>query len=95
MKALRIVSTLSRSGIVGRVLTYPIDMGNPNEAATGAIVATYIAGEAVGAIIQSLLGDRLGRKRFMQMMCLVVSTHSFMSRSAKEILCVVRLQSEL
>ena len=48
-------------------------MKNPNDAATGAIVATYIAGEAVGAITQSIIGDKLGRKRFMQLMCLIVS----------------------
>lgn len=48
-------------------------MGNPNAAATGAIVATYIAGEAVGAITQSIFGDSLGRRRYMQLMCMVVS----------------------
>ena len=36
------------------------------------IVATYIAGEAVGALTQSAIGDILGRKRFMGLMCLVV-----------------------
>ena len=54
-------------------LTRRADMKNPNDAATGAIVATYIAGEAVGAITQSIIGDKLGRKRFMQLMCLIVS----------------------
>jgi MFS family permease len=47
-------------------------MGHPNNAMTGAIVSTYIAGEAIGAIAQMLLGDRMGRKRFMQLMCFVV-----------------------
>jgi MFS family permease len=47
-------------------------MGNPNNAATGAIVATFIAGEAIGAITQSLFGDQLGRKCFMQIMCILV-----------------------
>lgn len=47
-------------------------MGNPNAAETGAIVATYIAGEAVGAVLQMFLGDKLGRKRFMGMLCVVV-----------------------
>ena len=54
-------------------------MNNPNPAATGAIVATYVAGEAIGAIIQMILGDKLGRKKFMQMMCVVVRTFLFRS----------------
>lgn len=37
------------------------------------VVAVYIAGEAVGALSQTLLGDKLGRIRFMQLMCLVVT----------------------
>jgi len=48
-------------------------MGHPNDALTGMIVSTYIAGEAVGSVLQMILGDRLGRKRFMQLMCLIVS----------------------
>ena len=47
-------------------------MGRPSNEAIGAIVATYIAGEAAGALIQMLIADRLGRKRFMQLMCIVV-----------------------
>jgi MFS family permease len=47
-------------------------MGNPNNAATGSIVAVYIAGEAIGAFFMSFIGDTLGRKRFMQLLCLVV-----------------------
>ncbi|KAK1222994.1 hypothetical protein PQX77_014140 [Marasmius sp. AFHP31] len=58
-------------------------MNNPNAAATGAIVATYIAGEAVGAIIQMALGDKLGRKRFMQMMCLVVTVGTVIQTAAQ------------
>ncbi|KAJ8092234.1 hypothetical protein PM082_024065 [Marasmius tenuissimus] len=58
-------------------------MNNPNAAATGAIVATYIAGEAVGAIIQMALGDKLGRKRFMQMMCLVVTIGTVIQTAAQ------------
>ena len=37
------------------------------------IVATYIAGEVVGALTQSVIGDVLGRKRFMGLMCVIVS----------------------
>ncbi|KAL2220499.1 MFS monosaccharide transporter [Thermoascus aurantiacus ATCC 26904] len=48
-------------------------MGNPSNGLTGAVVAVYIAGEAIGALTQTLLGDRLGRVRFMQIMCVVVT----------------------
>ncbi|KAL1696619.1 general substrate transporter [Schizophyllum commune] len=58
-------------------------MKNPNDAATGAIVATYIAGEAVGAITQSIIGDKLGRKRFMQLMCLIVTVGTVIQTAAQ------------
>lgn len=48
-------------------------MGSPSNGLTGAVVAVYIAGEAVGALVQTFVGDRLGRIRFMQMMCIVVT----------------------
>ncbi|KAK6440052.1 hypothetical protein LTR95_003732, partial [Oleoguttula sp. CCFEE 5521] len=48
-------------------------MGHPSAALTGAVVAVYIAGEAVGALTQTAIGDRLGRVRFMQMMCVIVT----------------------
>ncbi len=47
-------------------------MGNPNNAALGAIVSTFTAGQALGPIIQSFFGDILGRRRYMQLMCIVV-----------------------
>ncbi len=37
------------------------------------VVAIYIAGEALGALTQTFVGDRLGRIRFMQMMCIIVT----------------------
>ncbi|KAI0395845.1 hypothetical protein F5Y17DRAFT_456521 [Xylariaceae sp. FL0594] len=37
------------------------------------VVAVYIAGEALGALCQIIIGDRLGRKRFMQLACIVVT----------------------
>ncbi|KAF9047149.1 general substrate transporter [Hymenopellis radicata] len=58
-------------------------MGYPSNAATGAIVATYIAGEAVGALIQMLIGDKLGRKRFMQLMCIVVTVGTVIQTAAQ------------
>ncbi|KAN0089886.1 putative MFS monosaccharide transporter [Hyaloscypha variabilis] len=48
-------------------------MGHPSTASTGAVVAVYIAGEACGAITQVAFGDRLGRSRFMQIMCVIVT----------------------
>lgn len=37
------------------------------------VVAVYIAGEALGALTQTAIGDRLGRIRFMQLMCVIVT----------------------
>lgn len=48
-------------------------MGHPSNGLTGAVVAVYIAGEAVGALVQTFVGDRMGRIRFMQMMCAIVT----------------------
>lgn len=48
-------------------------MGHPSKALTGSVVAVYIAGEAVGALIQTFLGDTLGRLNFMKMMCVIVT----------------------
>ncbi|KIK64919.1 hypothetical protein GYMLUDRAFT_194669 [Collybiopsis luxurians FD-317 M1] len=57
-------------------------MHNPNAAMTGAIVATYIAGEAIGAILQMIIGDKLGRKRFMQALCIVVTIGTVIQTAA-------------
>lgn len=48
-------------------------MNHPTKALTGAVPSVYIAGEAIGALTQLLIGDRLGRIRFMQLMCVVVT----------------------
>ncbi|KAJ5151067.1 Major facilitator superfamily domain general substrate transporter [Penicillium canariense] len=48
-------------------------MHKPSNGLTGAVVAVYIAGEAVGALTQTFIGDRLGRIRFMQLMCVIVT----------------------
>lgn len=37
------------------------------------MVATYIAGECLGGIFQIFAGDRLGRLRLMQLMCIIVT----------------------
>lgn len=46
-------------------------MGNPSNGLIGAVVSIYIAGEAVGSLTQTFIGDRLGRIRFMQMLCVM------------------------
>ncbi|KAI1505082.1 putative MFS monosaccharide transporter [Biscogniauxia marginata] len=48
-------------------------MHHPSNGLTGAVVAVYIAGEAIGALTQTFIGDRLGRIRFMQLLCIVVT----------------------
>lgn len=48
-------------------------MKHPSHGLTGAVVAVYIAGEAVGALLQTAIGDKLGRIRFMQLMCIIVT----------------------
>jgi predicted MFS family arabinose efflux permease len=37
------------------------------------VVSMYIAGNAIGAIMASMLGDRLGRIQFMEVMCVFVT----------------------
>lgn len=37
------------------------------------VVSVYIAGEAVGALVQTAIADKLGRIRFMQACCLLVT----------------------
>ncbi|KAI1210215.1 putative MFS monosaccharide transporter [Annulohypoxylon truncatum] len=48
-------------------------MHHPSNGLTGAVVAVYIAGEAIGALTQTFIGDRLGRIRFMQLLCIIVT----------------------
>ncbi|KAL4935430.1 hypothetical protein BDV06DRAFT_217438 [Aspergillus oleicola] len=48
-------------------------MNNPSKGLTGAVVAVYIAGEAVGALFQTAVADKLGRLRFMELMCIIVT----------------------
>lgn len=42
----------------------------------------YIAGEAVGALTQTFIGDKLGRIRFMQLMCVVVTVGTVIQTAA-------------
>ncbi|KAB8258096.1 general substrate transporter [Aspergillus pseudonomiae] len=48
-------------------------MQHPSAGLTGAVVAVYIAGEAVGALTQTAIADKIGRLRFMEMMCVIVT----------------------
>ena len=59
---------------------------NPNLSRNAAdfeqVVSVYIAGEAVGALTQTFVGDRLGRIRFMQMMCVFVTIGTVIQTAA-------------
>ncbi|KAI1623613.1 MFS transporter [Exophiala viscosa] len=57
-------------------------MHHPNKGLTGAVVSVYIAGEAVGALTQTFIGDKLGRIRFMQLMCVVVTIGTVIQTAA-------------
>lgn len=48
-------------------------------------MATYIAGEAVGAILQIFIADKLGRVRFMQAACVLVTIGSIIQTAAVNI----------
>lgn len=48
-------------------------MHHPSSGLTGAVVSLYVAGEAVGAILQMIIGDKLGRRRFMQLVAVIVT----------------------
>lgn len=48
-------------------------MNKPSKGLTGSVVAIYIAGEAVGALLQTAIGDKIGRIRFMQLSCIIVT----------------------
>lgn len=49
------------------------------------VVAVYIAGEAGGAPTQTFLAGRLGRLRFMDMMCVVVTIGTTIQTAAVNI----------
>lgn len=59
-------------------------MGHPSDGLTGAVVSVYIAGEALGALTQTFVGDRLGRIRFMQMMCCFVTVGTVIQTASVE-----------
>jgi len=46
------------------------------------VVSTYIAGECIGGIFQIFAGDRLGRLRMMQLMCIIVTIGAVLQTSA-------------
>jgi sugar porter (SP) family MFS transporter len=58
-------------------------MSSPSPGLTGSVVAIYIAGEALGALTQTALGDRLGRLRFMQLMCVAVTVGTAVQTAAQ------------
>jgi MFS family permease len=76
-------------------------MGHPSDGLTGAVsvpakrvsrkpkhwqvVSVYIAGEAIGALTQTFIGDKLGRVRFMQLMCVIVTIGTVIQTAAVNI----------
>ncbi|KAM0258912.1 hypothetical protein ACHAQJ_003568 [Trichoderma viride] len=78
------------TGIVTTTIAHPswaAYMGNPSTALTGAVQvgAIYIAGEAVGAISQILIADKLGRIRFMQLAAIVVTIGAILQTASVNI----------
>ncbi|KAK6442372.1 hypothetical protein LTR95_001388 [Oleoguttula sp. CCFEE 5521] len=76
------------TGIATTTIAHPswrAFMGNRSNGITGAVVSTYIAGEAIGACIQILIADRLGRKRFMQLCCILVTIGCVVQTAAQNI----------
>lgn len=64
------------NALTGAVLLPPLlrSLGPvESELTTKQVVAVYIAGEAVGALTQTAIADKLGRVRFMEFMCVVVT----------------------
>ncbi|KAH8817040.1 hypothetical protein F5884DRAFT_242451 [Xylogone sp. PMI_703] len=64
------------TGIVSTTIAHPswvAYMHHPATSITGAVGSIYIAGEAVGAAMQILIADKLGRIRFMQLACIIVT----------------------
>ncbi|CEJ91447.1 Putative MFS monosaccharide transporter [[Torrubiella] hemipterigena] len=57
-------------------------MEHPNNGLTGAVVSVYIAGEAVGALVQTAVADQLGRLRFMQLLCVIVTIGTVVQTAA-------------
>lgn len=46
------------------------------------VVSVYIAGEAVGALVQTAVADQLGRLRFMQLLCAIVTIGTVVQTAA-------------
>lgn len=49
------------------------------------MVAVYIAGEAVGALTQTAIADKLGRLRFMQVLCVIVTVGTIIQTASVNI----------
>ena len=60
-------------------------MNDPSNAAIGAVVSSYIAGETVGSLLQVAISDRLGRLRFMELMCIIVTLGVSLQTGARNI----------
>ncbi|UKZ52820.1 hypothetical protein TrVGV298_006607 [Trichoderma virens] len=76
------------TGIVTATITHlswAAYMGSPSSTIMGAVGAIYIAGEAVGAFLQILIADKLGRIRFMQIAAIVVTIGAILQTASVNI----------
>ncbi|KIW14894.1 hypothetical protein PV08_07679 [Exophiala spinifera] len=60
-------------------------MNNPDPGLVGAVGAIYTAGEAVGALLQIAIADRLGRIGFMELLCVIVTIGCIIQTAAVNI----------
>ncbi|KAF2168607.1 hypothetical protein M409DRAFT_65513 [Zasmidium cellare ATCC 36951] len=62
------------SGIATTIIAFPswnTYMSHPSPTLIGGISSAYSAGEALGVLLQTLIADRLGRIRFLQLLCVI------------------------
>ncbi|KAI1617173.1 putative MFS monosaccharide transporter [Exophiala viscosa] len=76
------------TGIVTTTIAHPswvAYMNHPDPALVGAVGAIYIGGEAVGALLQIAIGDKLGRLRYMELLCVIVTIECCIQTAAVNI----------
>ncbi|OQU98784.1 hypothetical protein CLAIMM_04514 [Cladophialophora immunda] len=60
-------------------------MNHPDPGLLGSVGSIYIAGEAVGAVVQIFIGDKLGRIGFMQLLCAICTVGCIIQTAAVNI----------
>lgn len=72
-------------GLTGAVCGFTSRLAGSPDIYILQVVSTYIAGEAVGALTQTAIGDKLGRIRFMQLMCIIVTIGTTIQTASQSI----------